>query len=244
MGLMLIAAAIVAAMQVPANMAVIPSGTARRLMAPAGTTVHLRRFAIDRDPVTRGEFQHFVAAHANWTRDAVNASNADDGYLADWNARMQSGTETLHQPVTSVSWYAAGAYCAAHRRRLPTTDEWEYVARASETSRDGSHDEQFRARVLGYYSDRSSHALPSVASGRRNAYGVRGLHDLVWEWTSNAGQAAEHAHDFSCAGAAIGSPDPSNYPAFLRFAFRSGLTPRTTSRSLGFRCATDLPPTA
>jgi formylglycine-generating enzyme required for sulfatase activity len=41
----------------------------------------------------------------------------------------------------------------------------------------------------------------------------------------------------SCAGAAMGASDPSNYPALLRESFRSALTERSTARTLGFRCA-------
>jgi formylglycine-generating enzyme required for sulfatase activity len=46
-----------------------------------------------------------------------------------------------------------------------------------------------------------------------------------------------HKHDMSCAGAALGSSDPRNYPAFLRSALRSALDEQTALETLGFRCA-------
>ena len=50
---------------------------------------------------------------------------------------------------------------------------------------------------------------------------------------------AGHSHesDPTCAGAALGASDAANYPAFLREAVRASLTPRSTARHLGFRCA-------
>jgi formylglycine-generating enzyme required for sulfatase activity len=85
-----------------------------------------------------------------------------------------------------------------------------------------------------------------VDAAEVNAFGVRGLHDLVWEWGAEPGSAraeghAHHGagpgHELTCASASIGSRDASNYPAFLRYAIRSGANGRTTLETLGFRCA-------
>ena len=82
-----------------------------------------------------------------------------------------------------------------------------------------------------------------------NVHGVRGLHDRVWEWTLDFNASVQrdmmHTHDIrptsgphaSCASAALGASDPSNYPAFMRNAVRSSLTSRSTLGGLGFRCA-------
>ena len=91
-----------------------------------------------------------------------------------------------------------------------------------------------------------------MGSTFRNAYGVSDLHGLVWEWTHDfGGAAASHAshgshaasgrgNALSCAAGSLGATDASDYPAFLRYGFRSALDRRTTTEGLGFRCAQDL----
>ena len=86
--------------------------------------------------------------------------------------------------------------------------------------------------------------------GFENAYGVRALHGVVWEWTldfnsivldddsraTGSGADARDRHLY-CASAALGATDPSNYPAFLRHAVRAGLGARSSTSAVGFRCA-------
>jgi formylglycine-generating enzyme required for sulfatase activity len=134
-------------------------------------------------------------------------------------------------PMTEVTWAEARSFCRALGKRLPTLAEWEYVAAVDSTS---------RSMVISKYMTRSADA--SVATGSVNRFGVRGLHDFVWEWVGdpNARIVAMHEHgarDLSCAGAAMGAADPRDYPAFLRSAVRSGLTESTRLPTLGFRCA-------
>jgi formylglycine-generating enzyme len=134
-------------------------------------------------------------------------------------------------PVTDITWAEARSFCLARGKRLPTLAEWEYVAAVDTNAFD---------KTVATYMTRSSTA--SVETGKANRFGVRGLHDFVWEWVGdpNARIVAMHehgAHDLSCAGAAMGATDPRDYPAFLRSAFRSGLTEDTRLPTLGFRCA-------
>jgi formylglycine-generating enzyme required for sulfatase activity len=147
--------------------------------------------------------------------------------------------------VTEVSWFAARAYCAWRGKRLPSTDEWEYAALASETLRDASRDRDFTSRLLRMYTSRGPVPGP-VGSTFRNAYGVSDLHGLVWEWTEDFNSllvsddsraTSGRDHQLFCAAGVIGATDPSNYPAFLRYGFRAALEGRTTTGGLGFRCA-------
>ncbi|MFT6733521.1 MAG: sulfatase modifying factor 1 [Polaribacter sp.] len=51
-------------------------------------------------------------------------------------------------PVTNVSWFSADAFCRAEGKRLPTVDEWEYVARSSKKHIDGNKEESYNQRIL------------------------------------------------------------------------------------------------
>ena len=235
-----------------AGMARIPAGDYVPLYQRAGEErVHVAAFALDREPVTNAEWLGFVRAHPAWRRSAVRPVFAERAYLASWRDDLALGdAATGRQPVTEISWFAARAYCAAQGKRLPTVDEWEYAAAASETRRDAARDPGFVRRLLGLYMARAARALPAVGDGFRNVYGVRDLHELAWEWTldfnsvlvsddsrEGGSGVGERDHTLFCASAAIGATDPSNYPAFMRFAARGGLTARATLRTLGVRCA-------
>lgn len=227
-----------------AGMAVIPSGTFSPLYATKGADrVSVRRFALDREPVTRGEYLDFVRRNPEWRRSAVSGPLADKGYLADWQGDLSAGSSVdLRRPVTSVSRNAAYAYCKSLGKRLPNAAEWEYAAAASETRRDALRDRSFIGSLVRFYTSRSSIA-GLVGKGARNAYGVRDLHELVWEWTDNPGEShMSRGHHMFCASAAIGAGDPANYPAFMRYAVRSGLKDNSTLKTLGFRCAGDVGP--
>jgi formylglycine-generating enzyme len=207
----------------------IPAGSYLPLHG-AGDRQEVAAFALDRDPVTRGEYDVFLRRHPQW-RDGPAAPREAKGADA-------------RRPATGMTWHAARAYCAERGARLPSLAEWEYAAAASETKRDAARDAPFVQRLVTSYATRPRR-LPPVGRAWQNAYGVRGLHDLAWEWVADAGHAPGHAghgshaaHGAWCASAAVGATDPDNYAAFLRFAVRSRLTPESTMETLGFRCAT------
>lgn len=237
------------------TMARIPGGSYRPLYAARGdASVRVAPFALDREPVTRGQFLDFVQTHTAWRRDAIRPLFAQRGYLADWPGAMNAGgAADLRRPVVNVSWFAAKAYCAAQGKRLPTVDEWELAAAANETRADAMRDPGFRRRLLALYATRSPDAPAPIGSGFTNVFGVTDLHGLVWEWTldfngvvvaddSRAAGSGQDARDHRlfCASAAIGASDPSDYAAFLRYAMRAALTARSTVSGVGFRCAADL----
>jgi formylglycine-generating enzyme required for sulfatase activity len=233
----------------PAGMARIPGGRYVPLYLNGRASVEVRTFALDRRPVTRADYLAFVRSTPRWQRGRAPRAFAGPGYLASWPAPLAIGSATdARRAVTEVSWFAARAFCASRGARLPTTDEWEYAARASETARDASRDPAFIARLLAMYG--TPRPLPPVVgSGFRNAYGVEDLHGVVWEWvddfnsllvSDDSRATTARDHPLFCAAGVVGATDPRNFPAFLRYGFRAALEGRTTVGSLGFRCAQDV----
>jgi formylglycine-generating enzyme required for sulfatase activity len=218
---------------------------------PGKTSVEIADFAIDRHPVTNGDFLRFVRSHPEWRRDRVAPLFVDPRYLARWRAPTELGPNIrAGQPVTDVSWFAARAYCEARGERLPTWYEWEYVAAASETVRDARNDPAWRQRILDWYAQPSTDEFRDVAGSPVNAYGVADLHGLIWEWVldfnalivSNDSREQGGADRLEfCGEGALSAADRDNYAVLMRIAFLSSLQARYTTSNLGFRCASDAP---
>ncbi len=198
-------------------------------------------FRLDVRPVSRGDFAKFLAANPTWRPGAPSRALADDRYLASWGKQRPA-----HTPVVEVSWFAAKAYCEWKGGRLPTTLEWEYAAAADETRRDASGDAAFAQRILDWYAKPAREGDLEQPGSPRNVYGVEALHGLVWELTDDFNgifvsgdnrQDGDANAKYLCGSASTGSARREDYAAFMRYALRSSLTPRTALANLGFRCA-------
>jgi len=209
--------------------------------SPAETDVPVAAFWLDREPVTNAEFRAFVAAHPEWSQHGAKPIFVDAGYLSDL------ATAPARAPVVHVSWFAARAFCSARSGRLPTETEWELAAAADEHRKDASHDPAFQARVLAWYERPTPAVLPAIG-GAPNAWGVRDLHGLVWEWIDDFTSALittdsrDPTRGNVCGAEAAAAKDPTAYATFMRIAFRGALSARDTGSSLGFRCAYDQEP--
>lgn len=239
----------VAAAEVP--MARIEGGNYKRPLEKSGQTRQVATFLLDIRQVTNAEFLAFVTAHPEWQRSRVNRLFADSGYLRHWAGDAELGPlAPPGVPVTNVSWFAARAFLKDQGKRLPTLDEWEFVARADEQRPDATADPDFRKRILEWYSRPSPEVLPLAESMPANVYGVRGMHGLVWEWTSNfvaSMSGGESRSDGSpdgplfCGGGATDPNQAIEYADFMRIAFRSSLQGTFCLGGLGFRGAKDAP---
>lgn len=239
------------------RMVTIPAGSYLPLYAPpppdTGAAAGIRTtprqpvaaFEMDTRPVTNAEYLDFVRAHPEWRRSRVNPLFADAAYLVHWKGDLELGDlAPANSPVVNVSWFAARTYLKTRNRALPTVDEWEYVAAASETRRDASRDPAFLERLRNWYARPTPARLPAVGSTFRNTYGVEDLHELVWEWTLDFNSAlvtGESRGDASlerslyCGSGGVGASDFEDYAAFMRYAFRSSLEARYCLANLGFR---------
>lgn len=234
---------------------IIPSGELRAIwMAPLSTSEQkvkkaipsfkISSFEIMKYPVTRKEYLKFLKKHPEWTKNKASSLFVDKMYMSDWSSK-----DSPQSPATFISWFAAKAYCESLSMRLPTVNEWEYVAAASETVKDANKDPQFLKRILEWYGEPRSEKIKDVGRIYKNVYGVWDMHGLIWEWVEDFNSAfvtGESREDGSmdknmfCGAGAVSSGDKENYAAFMRFAFRSGLKGNSTVWNLGFRCVKDI----
>jgi formylglycine-generating enzyme required for sulfatase activity len=240
-------------------MLVLPPGVYQPLFQDNAMPVAVRiaAFALEVYPVSNGQYLAFVTANPRWQRSRVPRLFADEGYLRHWHNDLQPTGETangvfLHRPVTHISWFAARAYCKWQGKRLPTIAEWEYAALASADAPDGRSDTAFMRRLLEWYAQPSPPMPPPIGSGGKNYWGVYDLHGVLWEWVADfhtalvtgesRGDSDVERNLFCGAGVkGVTEQERVNYPAFMRYAYRSSLQGHYTVNNLGFRCAKDLP---
>lgn len=236
----------------PPGMAQVPGGVFHPFFTGANEPkqVPLKAFSLDIVPVSNGDFLGFVRANPRWQRSHAKRIFADESYLKNWASDLVPGTKApLDAPVTYVSWFAAKAYAEWKGKRLPTVAEWEFAASAGFTRPDGENDAEFKKQVFAWYTTSSPAQFSAVNEGRANFYGIKNLHGLVWEWTSDfntamvTGDARSDGvvdRQFFCGAGAQGARDAKNFPAFMRYGFRSSLKADYCVHNLGFRCAKDL----
>jgi len=206
----------------------------------------LEAFALEAHPVTNAQFLRFVWEEPKWRKGAIRGLFADENYLQHWPSDLQIPAQSENAPVTNVSWFAARAYAKWAQRRLPMLAEWEYVAAASDRAAQGREDPRYNQTILNWYAKKSPLVPDPVQTTTPNFYGVFDMHGLIWEWVEDfntamvTGESRGDAgldRNLFCGSGSIGTADPSDYAAFMRFAFRSSLEANYTVRNLGFRCA-------
>ncbi len=231
------------------KMASIKGGTYIPLYGRDSLLVSISDFKMDVYPVTNEEFLDFVKKTPKWQRSKIKKLFADDNYLRAWKSDTTLGdNQSLKAPITNVSWFVANDYCECQGKRLPTIDEWEYVAMANKTLADARTLESYNKYILGWY-EKPKTFNNDIGSTFKNFWGVSDLHGLVWEWTSDfnsvlvSGESRKDVDNDSslfCGSGAIGATDLMNYAAFMRYAIRGSVKAKYAMKNLGFRCVKDI----
>lgn len=242
---------VIAKYNIETPMVKIKGGTYRPLyLSKDSPLVKVSDFTMDTLPVTNAQFYHFVKTNPKWQKQNIAKLFTEEDYLRHWQKNTQNTYQPipadLRKPVVYVSWYAANAYCKEQGKRLPSVAQWEYVAQASETNKNGSKEKGYNQKILDWYGDSAKKPLTDIAQDKANFWGVHNMHGLIWEWTDDFNSnlvTGESRSDGSlnqglfCGSGAAGAVDPSDYAAFMRYGFRSSLASKFALSSLGFRCA-------
>ncbi len=231
------------------EMVLVKKGTYIPLYGQGKTPVSVQDFEMDVYPITNEQYLAFVKSNPQWRKSAAKEIFADKNYLHAWpNDTSIAAQQSLNAPVTNVSWFAANAYCTCLGKRLPTLDEWEYVAMADESTTDARKNPSYNQYILDWYEKPKTYNN-DIGRTYKNAWGIYDLHGLVWEWTDdfsavlisgeNRGGAGSDQNLF-CGSGSVGANDLMNYAAFMRYAFRGSLKANYSVQNLGFRCAKDI----
>jgi sulfatase modifying factor 1 len=116
----------------------------------------------------------------------VKSLFADKNYLVEWiNDTTLRKDMDLKSPITNVSWFAANDYCKCQGKRLPTIDEWEYVAMANAiVCLMQEKRKTYNEYILSWYEAPKTYKN-KIGETFKNYWGIYDLHGLVWEWTSD-----------------------------------------------------------
>lgn len=228
-------------------------------------SVLLRRYYIDAQEVTNAAFLEFLNQSGN-DCDGQTCLDAAQSQLAQQNGNWQLAEALAHHPVTGVTWYGAAAFCQWREARLPTEAEWEKAAawdEAASAARRYPWGDEFDGQALNFcdatcdapqadadHEDTFAETAP-VASfpGGRSAYGLFDMAGNVWEWVGDWYDPTYYqvSAEVNPTGPETGEDrtvrggswfDTGNFTAA---AIRFPSAPDNADKTIGFRCAADLP---
>jgi formylglycine-generating enzyme required for sulfatase activity len=191
----------------------------------------LAPFELDTLPVSVQAFRQFVdSTHYKTEAEKVGFAYAyvGGGKLSsvnggNWRNGLKQHLIVDESAVVAVSFQDAVAYCKYKGERLPTEDEWEYIARGPER-RTFPWGENMGPAVG------TANAAPRVGDGPAEGIGgrYRGMSGNVWQWV-----------DSKVDGHRVlkGASWLETNPAFRRAATRRYEPANRADEDSGFRCA-------
>lgn len=221
----------------------VPSGSFHSVMPEVkGEPVSVDSFYLDSTAVTNKEYHHFLQDHEDWRPENIPSIFAYKGYLKGWSNTSSDDIVNPDQPVTSVSWHAANAYCQSVDGRLPTLNEWEYSAQLMDFE-SAAQAQEFANSLMSWYSTFDSENIGAVGStGIKNRHGVQDQFGLIMEWVEDFKPVV--ANDLSLDCGTVGRMqqlgNAYSYAASIRYITRMSFDARSTNSTVGFRCAYDV----
>jgi formylglycine-generating enzyme required for sulfatase activity len=236
------------------EMVLIPEGT-YLMGSPAGEKgrletegpqhlVKVQKFYMGRFEVTQAQWR----AVAGWPKIDRELNQAPSSFKGE------------NLPVERVSWNDAAEFCkrlskkTQRRYRFPSEAEWEYAARAGETSAPFAFGETITPEVVNY---NGTYPYAGVAQGLNrkqtvavgslgvaNAFGLYDTHGNVEEWClDNLHDTYDGAPIDGSAWTGGGDPEYQIYRGgawyssanYCRHALRSWLGPQYSFSGIGFR---------
>jgi formylglycine-generating enzyme required for sulfatase activity len=192
--------------------------------------VTLEPFELDAAPVDVQAFRQFVET----THYKTQAETAGFAYAVvegtlqpvsggSWRNAVKKHAIEDNLPVVGVSFQDAAAFCRSKGARLPSEDEWEYIARGPKRSTFPWGDNIDPAAG-------APNAPPRVSDGPAEGIGGRykGMSGNVWQWVDTKVGSRK-----VLKGGSWLEPNPANKRAATR---RYELSSRADEDS-GFRCA-------
>ncbi|MFO0756118.1 MAG: formylglycine-generating enzyme family protein [Byssovorax sp.] len=157
---------------VPAGPFIMGADTIGEMDERPAHEVTLPAFYLDLTEVTNEAYARCVDAGACAPHDPKNAEANHFGSDTRFRAPRQ--------PISSIPWDAARAYCAWKGKRLPTEAEWEKAARGTDGRRyPWGNDEPTREHAM------FATGVTAEVGAHPKGDGPYGHHDMagnVWEW--------------------------------------------------------------
>lgn len=210
------------------------------LCGPDKREVWVDGFAIDRRPVTNGQFEAFLRTTGYRPEDSHR-------FLAHWPQRRGPSDDQRDHPVVFVSHADAVAYAGWLGLRLPTEAEWEKAARGTDGRRYpwGAAPPSLERAWFG---QRGGTTAVGGRPAGASPYGVEDLVGLVWEWCADEDDPAFHRDGpsanprrpvrvDSAAAVVRGGAWIFDDPKAVRATTRAAFDPAVRLDTVGFRCA-------
>jgi formylglycine-generating enzyme required for sulfatase activity len=204
--------------------------------------VTLNPFQLDRTLVTVNAYDACVRGGS--CSPAGNEQRGTPGAGPEQNAFCNgSHPDRGDHPINCVDFSQATAYCASQGERLPTEEEWEYVARGP-SDRTYPWGEDAPAGQLCWNRLRGedyAHAEGTCPVGAHpsgdSPFGIADIVGNVWEWTSSVLTVPYGGQEDNTARVVRGGGWRDSEPSEVRGANRNASNLPDRVVNLGFRCA-------
>nr|WP_293150161.1 MULTISPECIES: SUMF1/EgtB/PvdO family nonheme iron enzyme [unclassified Microcoleus] len=213
----------------------------------------LEAYAIDRYPVTCGQYRDFMTSGGYQNRDWWSAQGWEwqKVHLVDRPLYWSENPAFNNHPVCGVSWYEAEAYCNFVGKRLPSEAEWEKAASWDPTTGTKLTYPWGEAQPNASLCNHGNHlANTSPVDAFPTGASPAGCCDMlgnVWEWTASTFDAYPGFESYPYRGYSelyfdgehrvLKGGSWATFPQAMRSTFRNWYYPGVRQIIAGFRCA-------